>query len=191
MFEATERLVAERGAFRADQFELDGNFRAHYLHTGPELLRQAAGSGLEIDAFVDFVGSGGTWAGVAAALREAEASVRCYCVEPEGAAVIAGRDAPPLAPHAIQGGGYGMAESRPLAATPPPDGYIQVSSDEARENGAAAREPKASSVASRAAPTWRPLLTCCAAITKAVWSPASSAIRASSTCRPTYGRTNS
>ncbi len=133
VFEATERLVAERGAFRADQFELDGNFRAHYLHTGPELLRQAAGSGLEINAFVDFVGSGGTWAGVAAALREADASGRCYCVEPAGAAVIAGCDAPPLEPHAIQGGGYGMAELTALAATPPPDGYIQVSSSEARE----------------------------------------------------------
>ena len=81
VFEATERLVAERGAFRADQFGLDGNVRAHYFHTGPELLRQAEGSGLGIDAFVDFVGSGGTWAGVAAALREADASVRCYCVE--------------------------------------------------------------------------------------------------------------
>ena len=29
----------ERGAFRADQFHLPGNFRAHYLHTGPEILR--------------------------------------------------------------------------------------------------------------------------------------------------------
>ena len=39
----------------------------------------------------------------------------------------------PLAPHAIQGGGYGMAELTALAATLPPDGYIQVTSDEARE----------------------------------------------------------
>lgn len=30
------RIAEQRGAFRADQFLLAGNFRAHYLHTGPE-----------------------------------------------------------------------------------------------------------------------------------------------------------
>ena len=67
--EVTEALAAERGAFRADQFELGGNARAHLQHTGPELLAQTRGAGLSIDAFVDFVGSGGTFAGVATALR--------------------------------------------------------------------------------------------------------------------------
>ena len=56
----SEALAAERGAFRADQFELGGNARAHLQHTGPELLAQTRGAGLSIDAFVDFVGSGGT-----------------------------------------------------------------------------------------------------------------------------------
>ena len=57
-------LTESRGAFRADQFALEGNFRAHYLHTGPEFLSQSGG---RIDAFCDFVGSGGTFAGCAAA----------------------------------------------------------------------------------------------------------------------------
>ena len=47
----TQRIVAERNAFRADQFKLAGNFRAHYLHTGPEILQQSGGI---IDAFCDF-----------------------------------------------------------------------------------------------------------------------------------------
>jgi cysteine synthase A len=34
----TQRTVHARQAFRADQFKLEGNFRAHYLHTGPEIL---------------------------------------------------------------------------------------------------------------------------------------------------------
>ena len=34
VFEATAALTADRGAFRADQFELLGNARAHALHTG-------------------------------------------------------------------------------------------------------------------------------------------------------------
>jgi cysteine synthase A len=58
----TRQIVEERGAFRADQFRLQGNFRAHYLHTGPEFLRQSRG---DLDAFCDFVGSGGSFAGCA------------------------------------------------------------------------------------------------------------------------------
>jgi len=41
---AAQRLTIERGAFRADQFRQPGNFRAHYLHTGPEFLRQSGGA---------------------------------------------------------------------------------------------------------------------------------------------------
>ena len=53
--EVAQRITAERGAFRADQFRQPGNFRAHYLHTGPEYLRQSGG---RIDAFCDFAGTG-------------------------------------------------------------------------------------------------------------------------------------
>lgn len=136
VFEATERLAQERHAWRADQFERAGNARAHQLHTGPELLAQAAGAGATIDGFVDFVGSGGTFAGVATALRAALPRVRCFVVEPQGAAVLAGIDGDAtadLAPHKIQGGGYGMRSLTPLRAAAPPDGHLQVSSDEARD----------------------------------------------------------
>ena len=64
--EETARIVAETGAFRADQFRHQGNLRSHYLGTGPELWRQSAGS---ITGFCDFVGSGGTYAGVAKYLK--------------------------------------------------------------------------------------------------------------------------
>jgi cysteine synthase len=63
----TTRIEKERGAFRADQFQHQGNFRAHYLHTAREILEQTGG---KIDAFCDFVGSGGTFAGCAAAFKE-------------------------------------------------------------------------------------------------------------------------
>ena len=33
-----QRVVQARQAFGADQFNLEGSFRAHYLHTGPEIL---------------------------------------------------------------------------------------------------------------------------------------------------------
>jgi cysteine synthase A len=110
VFEVAEKLVDERKAFRANQFELLGNTRAHELHTGAELLRQSAGSGLAIDGFVDFVGSGGTFAGVANSLRASRGdAVRCYVVEPVGAGALDPQRRVPedlAAPHDIQGGGY-------------------------------------------------------------------------------------
>ncbi|HSR34508.1 MAG TPA: cysteine synthase family protein [Anaerolineae bacterium] len=126
--EVTERIVEERGAFRADQFELEGNFRAHSLHTGPEILRQAGG---KIDAFCDFVGTGGTFAGCAAAFKEHDPGIQCYIVEPEGAAVLAGEPAT-YPNHRIQGGGYSMpclSMLRPELI----DGYMQVTDQEAIE----------------------------------------------------------
>jgi len=124
--EETQRIVAERRAFRADQFRLAGNFRAHYLHTGPEILRQTGGA---MDAFCDFVGTGGTFAGCAAAFKEHDPSILCFIVEPEGAAVLAGK-AVANPGHRIQGGGYSMGEL-PLLRTEHIDGYIQVSDEEA------------------------------------------------------------
>ncbi len=62
-----QHIVEERNAFRANQFQLESNFRAHYLHTGPEVLRQSAGM---IEVFCDFAGTGGSFAGWAAAFKE-------------------------------------------------------------------------------------------------------------------------
>jgi cysteine synthase A len=121
-----KRIVAERGAFRADQFNLLGNMRAHYLHTGRELIRQSGGC---IDAFCDFVGSGGSFAGCAAALKEHNPAILCFIVEPEGAAVLAGeRVTEPN--HRIQGGGYSMPVL-PLLRRDLVDGYLKVSDADA------------------------------------------------------------
>lgn len=123
---ATERVVQERNAFRADQFRNDGNFRAHYLHSGPEIIRQSRGA---IDAFCDFVGSGGGFAGCAAAFKEYRSSIQCFVIEPAGAAVLAGE--PPTNPnHRIQGGGYSR-KSLPLLRPEHIDGYLKVTDEAA------------------------------------------------------------
>lgn len=100
------RLTRERGAFRANQFELAGNPAAHEDGTGAEILAQGGGA---VTAFCDFVGSGGTLAGCARAFAAAGAEIRCYAVEPEGAAAIGGGDTSRPA-HPIQGGGYLRAD---------------------------------------------------------------------------------
>ncbi len=123
---AAQRIVRERAAFRADQFRLAGNFRAHYLGTGPEFIRQSGG---QIDAFCDFAGTGGTFAGCAAAFREFNPAIRCYVVEPAGAAVLAGEPVT-YGSHRIQGGGYSMAHL-PLLNPAHVDGYLTISDTEA------------------------------------------------------------
>ena len=124
--EAAQRITAERGAFRADQFRQPGNFRAHYLHTGPEFLRQSGGV---IQAFCDFAGTGGSFAGCAAAFKEHDPAIRCFVVEPAGAAVLAG-EAVTYPAHRIQGGGYAMADL-PLLRREHVDGYLTVTDDAA------------------------------------------------------------
>lgn len=126
--EETKRIVSERGAFRADQFHHRGNFRAHYLHTAREILEQTEG---RIDAFCDFAGSGGTFAGCAAAFKEYDPRIQCYLVEPAGSAVLAGKDAS-RPNHRIQGGGYSMPHL-PLIQTGDIDGYLTVTDEEAIE----------------------------------------------------------
>jgi cysteine synthase len=128
----TNRIVVERGAFRADQFHHRGNFRAHYLHTGREILAQTDG---RIDAFCDFIGSGGTFAGCAAAFKEYDPRIQCYVVEPSGSTVLAGSQAS-QPNHRIQGGGYSMP-ILPLIHTEHIDGYLSVTDEEAMD---AARE---------------------------------------------------
>ena len=124
--EATQRIVKDRSAFRADQFRLAGNMRAHTLHTGPEIIRQAAGA---IDVLCDFAGSGGSFAGCAAAFKAHNPSIQCFIVEPEGAAILSGE--PVTRPnHRIQGGGYSMVDL-PLLKPEHVDGYVKVTDEEA------------------------------------------------------------
>lgn len=126
--EKAKEIESERGAFRADQFLRDGNWIAHHDGTGTELWQQAEG---KLDGFVDFVGSGGTYAGVTKKLKSVNPSAKCFIVEPEGAAVLAKQQAS-QPEHPIQGGGYMMPGLIYLKDVPV-DGYIQVTGDQARE----------------------------------------------------------
>lgn len=126
--EAAQRITKERNAFRADQFHLESSSRGHYLHTAPEILRQSNG---QIDAFCDYVGTGSSFGGCAAAFKEHNPGILCYIVEPVEAPILAGK--PVTNPnHRIQGGGYSMAELS-LIDRGHIDGYLQISDEEAVE----------------------------------------------------------
>jgi len=71
----------ERGAFWANQFENLANREFHEQTTGPEIWQQTAG---KVDGFVCAVGTGGTLAGVARALRMRNPDVRIALSDPGG-----------------------------------------------------------------------------------------------------------
>ena len=123
--EKAQEIVKQRRAFRADQFLLAGNARAHYRHTAPELLKQAGG----IDAFCDFIGSGGSFAGCARYFKERDPAIQCYIVEPAGAAAFAG-EMVSRPNHRIQGGGYARRDLA-LVDRALVDGYLQISDADA------------------------------------------------------------
>jgi cysteine synthase A len=84
------------------QFDNADNIEAHYRTTGPEIWEQAGGI---VGAFVASQGSGGTLTGVGRFLRERDARVRLYAVEPEECALLARRE---WGPHGIEGIGDGF-----------------------------------------------------------------------------------
>jgi cysteine synthase A len=72
------------GAIWANQFDNVANRQAHVESTGPEIWEQTGG---RIDGFICAVGSGGTLAGVAEALRARSRSVKIGLADPDGAAL--------------------------------------------------------------------------------------------------------
>ena len=84
------RIAAElnqagpEGAIWANQFDNVANRQAHVEGTGPEIWRQTDG---RIDGFTCAVGTGGTLAGVAMALKERDRDVQVWASDPLGAQV--------------------------------------------------------------------------------------------------------
>ena len=81
-----ERLAREhpQGAIFANQFDNVANRDIHVRTTGPEIWEQTEG---RLDAFVSAVGTGGTLAGVAAALRERNRNIVIALADVPGAAL--------------------------------------------------------------------------------------------------------
>ncbi len=76
-----ELIANNPGRFwKVGQFENQGNPRAHYESTGPEIWEQTEGI---IDIFVAAVGSGGTLTGAGRYLKERNPKIKIFAVEPE------------------------------------------------------------------------------------------------------------
>ena len=125
---AAEKLVKELNGFRPDQFNLPGIITCHFETTGPEIMKQSGG---KIDAYCDFIGSGGWFGGLGKYLQNEIPGFACYGIEPEGAEKLAGK-AITKTTHVIQGGGYCMAGLMALEDFKV-DGYLAVSDKRAIE----------------------------------------------------------
>ena len=92
------RLAEERGWFLARQFDNPANPAYHRQTTGPEILSDFAGR--RLDYWITGWGTGGTLTGAGAMIRCARPETVIVACEPEGAAMLAGKE---WKPHKIQG----------------------------------------------------------------------------------------
>jgi cysteine synthase A len=82
-----ERLAESElnGAIWANQFDNVANRNGHIATTGPEIWAQTEG---QVDGFICAVGTGGTLAGVGAALKERNSKITIGLADPMGAALF-------------------------------------------------------------------------------------------------------
>jgi cysteine synthase A len=98
MVKKAEELAKKNGWFLARQFENEANPEYHRNTTGPEILRDFVGR--RLDWWVTGYGTGGTLTGAGDMIRKARPETKIAVVEPEGAALLAGKE---WKPHKIQG----------------------------------------------------------------------------------------
>ncbi len=98
MVKKAEELAKKNGWFLARQFENPANPEYHRNTTGPEILRDFASK--RLDYWVTGYGTGGTLTGAGEMLKKARPDIKIIVTEPEGAALLSGRE---WKPHKIQG----------------------------------------------------------------------------------------
>jgi cysteine synthase A len=98
MIKRAEDYAKKNGFFLSRQFDNPANPAYHRSTTGPEILQDFAGK--RLDFFVTGWGTGGTLTGAGEMIKLARPDVKIVATEPEGAAMLSGKD---WQPHKIQG----------------------------------------------------------------------------------------
>ena len=98
MLRVTRALAEKHGWFMTEQFDNPANPEYHRNTTGPEIIRDFTGR--RLDYYVSGWGTGGTITGAGEIIKVARPDIRIIATEPEGAAMLGGKE---WAPHKIQG----------------------------------------------------------------------------------------
>ena len=100
-----QRITKELNGFRANQFVNPSTYLAAEIKISQELFEQLEEP---IDAYVDFMGTGGSFIGLTKALKRRYPNIKCFGVESEQACFYAFPGNPGNGNHKLQGGGYSM-----------------------------------------------------------------------------------
>ena len=92
-YNVSDKLAAQPGAWKPDQYSNPNNPRSHYEETGPEIWRQTDG---RITHFVAGMGTGGTISGVGRYLKERNPGVQVIGADPAGSVYSGGTGRPYL-----------------------------------------------------------------------------------------------
>jgi cystathionine beta-synthase len=92
-YNVSDRLAAQPGAWKPDQYSNQNNPLAHYRTTGPEIWRQTEG---RVTHFVCGMGTGGTISGVGRYLKEQNPDVQVIGADPAGSVYSGGSGRPYL-----------------------------------------------------------------------------------------------
>ncbi len=92
-YNVSDRLAAEPGAWKPNQYANQHNPRSHYETTGPEIWAQTDG---RITHFVAGVGTGGTISGIGRYLKEQNPDVQVVGADPAGSVYSGGTGRPYL-----------------------------------------------------------------------------------------------
>lgn len=85
-----QKIIKELDAYGVNQFDNEDNLECHYFTTAKEIIEDLP----EISGFVDYLGTGGTFAGISKRLKEYNNDINCAMIIPN------------KVDHIIQGGGY-------------------------------------------------------------------------------------
>ena len=120
---AEEIASKTANSFMPQQFNNPANPEIHRITTAQEIIKD---TGLDFDAFVSGIGTGGTITGVAEVIKAKKPDIKIIAVEPDASPVLSGGQP---GPHKIQGIGGGFIPE--ILNTKIYDEIIRVTNDEA------------------------------------------------------------